>query len=397
MTHRAARTPSYRLHRPSGQAVVTLSGRDLYLGKHGTRESRARYDREVAEWLANGRRLIRPTSDAPFSVGQLCDEYLTHAERTYRTPDGKVGREVANVRLALRGVLDLFVDVDAEEFGPKSLVLYRERQVAASLSRKTVNQRVGIVRRAFRWAVREEKLSPSVLHGLEAVDGLQKGRSGVHDPEPVQPVPEAHIAAALPRMSEPVAAMARLQLLTGARPGEIVMLRPCDIDMSSEVWLYRPTTHKNAWRGQERVIPIGPKGQEIVREFFRPGYQERFLFSPTLAELRRRDRARAARKTPLWPSHEKAQAAKRKASPQRAPRDRYDTVTYGQAIRRACKRAKVPEWTPGRLRHNAATRIRREFGLENARAVLGHAKVETTQVYSDLNLSLAVEVAAKVG
>ena len=33
MSHR---TPSYRLHRPTGRAVVTLNGRDLYLGRHGT-------------------------------------------------------------------------------------------------------------------------------------------------------------------------------------------------------------------------------------------------------------------------------------------------------------------------------------------------------------------------
>lgn len=49
--------PSYRLHRPSQQGVVTLSGRDFYLGPYGTASSRAEYDRLIAEWLANGRRL----------------------------------------------------------------------------------------------------------------------------------------------------------------------------------------------------------------------------------------------------------------------------------------------------------------------------------------------------
>jgi hypothetical protein len=48
---RPPRTPSYRLHKPSGQAVVTLGGRDVYLGKFETPESRAEYDRVVAEWL----------------------------------------------------------------------------------------------------------------------------------------------------------------------------------------------------------------------------------------------------------------------------------------------------------------------------------------------------------
>ncbi len=32
--------PSYRLHKATGQAVVTLSGRFIYLGPHATRLSR---------------------------------------------------------------------------------------------------------------------------------------------------------------------------------------------------------------------------------------------------------------------------------------------------------------------------------------------------------------------
>jgi hypothetical protein len=46
---------AYRLHRSTGQAVVTLGGKDFYLGRHGTTESRREYDRLTAEWLANGR------------------------------------------------------------------------------------------------------------------------------------------------------------------------------------------------------------------------------------------------------------------------------------------------------------------------------------------------------
>jgi hypothetical protein len=50
----STRTLGYQVHKPSGQADVTLDGRDCYLGKHGTQESRSAYDRIIAEWLANG-------------------------------------------------------------------------------------------------------------------------------------------------------------------------------------------------------------------------------------------------------------------------------------------------------------------------------------------------------
>ena len=49
--------PKYRLHKPTGLAVVRLSGRDLYLGPYGSPESEARYESVVAEWLKNDRKL----------------------------------------------------------------------------------------------------------------------------------------------------------------------------------------------------------------------------------------------------------------------------------------------------------------------------------------------------
>lgn len=81
MSHR---TPSYRLHKPTGQAVVTLNGRDRYLGKHGIPESRAEYDRLIAEWLSNGRELA---STGDRSVSELMVLHLRHAKsRTVSPP-----------------------------------------------------------------------------------------------------------------------------------------------------------------------------------------------------------------------------------------------------------------------------------------------------------------------
>src|SRR4051794_21016656 len=77
----SVRTPSYRLHKPTGQAVVTIEGRDLYLRKHGSPRSRAEYDRVIAEWLANGRRLATPSD---LSVVELIRAYYRHFEGYYR-------------------------------------------------------------------------------------------------------------------------------------------------------------------------------------------------------------------------------------------------------------------------------------------------------------------------
>ena len=46
------RVPSYRLHSPTGQAVVTLNGKDHYLGKWNTKPGKAEYNRLIGEWLA---------------------------------------------------------------------------------------------------------------------------------------------------------------------------------------------------------------------------------------------------------------------------------------------------------------------------------------------------------
>ena len=78
-------------------------------------------------------------------------------------------------------------------------------------------------------------------------------------------------------------------------------------------------------------------------------------------------------------------------------REHFDTVTYGQAIRHACDRLGIERWSPNQLRHARATELRREFGLDAAGAVLGHARVETTQIYAERATQTALEVAAKTG
>jgi hypothetical protein len=70
------RVPSYRRHKQSGQAIVTLRGRDHLLGPYGTKASRAEYDRLIAEWVANGRQ-SRPTAGGDLTVTTLIGRFWT--------------------------------------------------------------------------------------------------------------------------------------------------------------------------------------------------------------------------------------------------------------------------------------------------------------------------------
>lgn len=205
--------------------------------------------------------------------------------------------------------------------------------------------------------------------------------------------------------------MIELQLLTGMRPGEVVLMRLCDIDRTQQPWLYRPSRHKTAQHGHDRVVFLGPKAQELILPFIDDGQPARFLFSPSDADRNRRDEMHRRRVTPL--SCGNRPGTNRKGRPKKRPGERYTTHSYGRAIKYACQSAfPTPEgldearakewrashcWHPHQLRHNAATQFRKEYGLDVAQVVLGHKTLAVTQVYAERNEAMARETMAKCG
>jgi integrase len=364
---RQTRIPTYRLHKQSGQAVVTLPDglgrrRDVLLGLYGSPESRAEYARVLAEWEASGRRLPRPAAPVPdLSVNELLLHYWRWAEGHYRDAEGKQSGELENLRDALRPLRQLCGHTAAARFGPLALRAVREAMVKAGLARTVINGRVNRIRRAFRWAASFELVPPSVYEALRTVAGLQRGRGEAKETDPVRLAPEEHVQATLPLLPPPVRAMSELQLLAGMRAGEAMVMRAIDLTMSGPVWTYRPESHKNKHRGLERVIFLGPQAQEVVKPFLTTDL-EAYLFSPrAYVEMRRAQRA-AARATKRTPSEMRR---RRKAKPKRQPGERYTRRSYRLAVVRACRKASVPPWSPLQLRHTAATRIRAQYGLMN--------------------------------
>ena len=86
-----------------------------------------------------------------------------------------------------------------------------------------------------------------------------------------------------------------------------------------------------------------------------------------------------------------------RCSARRVPAERYNRRSYRVAIVRACREADVPAWSPLQLRHTAATLIRAKYGLEAAKAILGHTRVETSQIYAERDLGRAAEIMKEIG
>jgi integrase len=345
---RSPRVPAYRLHKPSGQAVVTIRDSDgergdVYLGVYNSRESKTEYARVIAELAtAAAPDQVQPSGTAAgpskVTVAEVLAAFWLHAHHHYRRVDGTLTNEVNEYRQTFKPVRKLYGYTLVRDFGPLALKTVRDVMVKMGLSRKLVNQRVGRIRRAFKWAASEQLLPVSVYQGLATVTGLQCGRTAAPDREPVFPVATKHVRLTMLYVRPEVAAMAELQLLTGMRPGEVCGIRPADIDTSCDVWLYKTTQHKTAWRGKRRVIAIGPQGQALLKALFTRSL-DTYLFSPRRAvEELHADRA-AKRKTPRYPSHERRNAEKRVAAPARRAAEKYKVTVYEHAIARACDKA----------------------------------------------------------
>jgi site-specific recombinase XerD len=436
---RRSHIPTYRLHKQSGQAVVTLPDglgrrRDVLLGKYGTPESRKEYARVLTEWEANGRRLPQPVAASDITIHELLLAYWKHAHAYYGWTKDRTRGDRASLRDALRVIRRLYGHTTAKDFGPLALKSCRTRMIRKGWARTYINSQVDRVRRMFRWAAEEELLPGTVHDNLVKVVSLRKGKCEARESERVRPVRDEVVDATLPFLHPVPRAMVELQRLTGMRPGEVCRLRGMDLEASGPVWVYRPGSdqgpeggHKTAHHGHERAVLLGPRAQAVLKPWLKTDLTA-YLFSPREAEALRAALRRQNRRSPLTPS----QAARRpRRNPKRPKGDRYRVAAYRLAIYRACDLAfpppaplakrgdetwkewrarltagdraelrrwrKAHRWHPHQLRHNAATVLRNEYGIEMAKIILGHATLNATEVYAERDLEKAREIVSRIG
>lgn len=406
MSQSEPKTPSYRLHKATGQAVVTLNGSDFYLGRFGSSASREAFDRLIGEWLSNGRHFA-PSRNGTITINELFKSYWKHVREYYRK-NNEPTREQANVKIAMRVLCRRYGGSCARGFGPIALKTIRHDLISSGSSRSYVNDQVGRIKRMFKWAVENELVPPTVYHGLQAVAGLKRGRCEARETDPVRPVPDQFVNAIQPHVARQVWAIIEIQRLTGMRSGEMLIMRGRDLDMTGSIWLYRPESHKTQHHGHERVVELGPRAQTIIRPFLRPDL-EAYLYSPQDAVAEQKTGKRCRRKSKVQPS----QQDRSKPNPKRYPSNRYTTDSYRRAITRACDKADaearkklppsdepkrvIPRWHPHQLRHNFATAVRKQYGIEIARILLGHRSAAVTEIYAEADRAKAREIMTKIG
>jgi integrase len=357
------------------------------------------------------------------TVVELLAAYKRFAESYYRK-NGKITNEVTAVVSAMKVVKALFGREFASNCGPLKLQAVQQAMIRLGWTRKHINKQVGRVVRIFAWGVSQELIRSDVAHALREVKGLHKGRTEARESTPVLPVADIIVNATLAHLPPIVADMVRLQRLTGCRPEEVCLLRAFDVDTSGPVWEYRPESHKAEHHGRERVIFIGPKGQDILRPYLLRD-KTKYCFCPAEGEQKRREAAHEARVVPLH--YGNRPGTNKNSEPKRPAGERYTTASYRRAIHRGCEmafgmpndlrrpvsdetvdqraeRLKLARqwrdkhaWHPNQLRHSAATEIRKRFGLEAAQVTLGHAVADVTQIYAERDFQKAAHVMLQVG
>lgn len=349
--------PAYLNHAPSGQARIVWKGQTLYLGRHGSPESMAAYQRVLAEITAYGGIVDKKTTT--LSVRSFLTKFYKWADSYY----GKNSNEPGQYRIATADLLNLFGDAEMIDLNPGTLKLIRENWIARGRwCRSVINKYVRYIFRALAWGVEEGLIPAALWTACKSIKPLAAGRTPAVDHDRILSVDPATVAKTLPHLPPECVSLIMLQAYTACRPGEAIGIRLAELDRSGPVWKWALAEHKTARKGRQRLIAIGPKAQVY-----------------------------------LLPYIETQQASSPPPDDDRLIK-RYGTVTsYRRCIRRACLSAGLPPWHPHQLRHLRASQIVSDYSLDAARSTLGHSHPQTTMIYNDGDWSIAEKVARETG
>src|SRR5262245_9424059 len=149
--------PKYRKHKATGNAIVTLNGRDHYLGPHGTKASRLEYDRLIREHVACGG--ASPDKRDELTIVELLAAFLAHAKDYYSAES----TEVNNYKTLVKRLRTAYGQTLVRDFGLLKLTAFRQTLIDVRLSRTMINHSINRVRRIVKWGVANELVRPECL------------------------------------------------------------------------------------------------------------------------------------------------------------------------------------------------------------------------------------------
>jgi len=114
-------------------------------------------------------------SNGDIAFVELLARFLSHAKKHYRHPNESSTSEIKNFKLALKPLKELYGFLSVRDFSPLKLKGVRQQFIAKGLTRKSINKMVGRIHTVFRWGTENELVPPDIIHGLQAVSGLQQG------------------------------------------------------------------------------------------------------------------------------------------------------------------------------------------------------------------------------
>lgn len=333
-----------------------------------------------AEWKAKPW-VKTPGRTKGLTVAEGWQRFDKWATDYYTKRDGTPTGEATNLRHAFQPMLDLYASTPLREVTVQHLRAARDRMLEDGLVTTTMNARVNRIRRVFNRLVEMNHCPALVAMELRTLAPVKPGRAvetltgemvKPEEPEAVVCVPEHYVWQTVNVLPPTLAALVRVLLHTGMRPGEACIMRPMDIVTTGNVWEYTPATHKTQHAGKSRLVLIGPRGQQAITPFLdRP--TDAYLFDPRDALQQRHSEAETHRRPDQRPNHRQTD---------RRVGDKYNAQTLGYAIRRACEANNIPHWSPGQLRHNFLTLLRRESGRNAAQDAADHSDGKTTDRYT---------------
>jgi integrase len=299
--------------------------------------------------------------------------YLQHADGYYRHPDGRPTGEARYLRSACQRLLAMYGGMKPADLRAIHLEAIRQGCIADGLTRGTINSYTQKLRRWARWCVTRDMMPDTVVGSWASVDNLRRGRSQAAERPPIEPVPLEDVQPVADALDPVPACLVWVLYYSAARPGELCRMTRAALRVDGQGHLfYLPDTHKQAHKGGDRSIPMGPMARSYLGPLVHAAADDQVpLFSPGWS------RPGASR-----------QAASMTPDNLRA------------AVAWACGVTDTPHWTPYQLRHAALERIEAEHGRTGSMAVGGHSAASTTDHYvrqQHLKRQQAADIAEAMG